>query len=385
MKCSKCGVESPAGRKVCAQCGNAEEPVCEPRGLNGQEGFEKSMAMILSGQGSAEERIELLGKALQSGLPLDDETKAHAFLGAELLYTGNDEEAIDHYEKGLSLSINSIAMFRDEAMVSQYRKLCLKYVSMARTIGEERGAKEALAFLEAKAMMLQDLSSPGFYVKLATLLANKGDIEKASVYFVKASKGRVIDDADSKAMDSARQSLSEIAKKGKIDPSKTGGAAESHAVVSPETTSDQKMPGQIKKSKISFGVEKATLKKYLVVGAIILGLFMVASFISLYHAPVKPEPDVSSVPKKAEPQQPPQPPQTPSTVEVPKQEEVVIQEPAPKQPVEPPRAQSREAARTAKTEKPVRKLVPKISQRKIDRPSEPQTGKSFAPHSRDDL
>ena len=101
MKCSKCGAENPDGRKVCTQCGNAEEPVRESRGLNDQDDFEKSMTMILSDQGSAEERIELLGKALQSELPLDDEIKTHAFLGkAELFSTGNDEEAIDHYEKG---------------------------------------------------------------------------------------------------------------------------------------------------------------------------------------------------------------------------------------------------------------------------------------------
>ena len=382
MKCSKCGAENPDGRKVCAQCGNVEEPGRDSRGLNGPDGFEKSLTMILSGQGSAEARIELLGKALQGGLPLDDEIKAHAFLGDELFSTGNDEEAIAHYEKGLGLSINSIAMFRDEAMVTLYRKLCHKYVSTARTIGEERGPQEALAFLEAKAVMLQDLSSPGICVELATLLANKGDIEKASVYFVKATKGRVIDDADSKAMDSARRSLAEIAKRGKIGPGKTGGAPEPNAVVSPETISDQKVPEQIKKSTTSLGGKKETFKKYLAVGVIILALFMVASFISLYLSPVKKEPDVSSVPEKTEP---PQPPQVPSPVEVPKQKETVTPEPAPRPPAEQPRVQTHEAPRTAKTEKPVKKVVPKISQRKIDRPPAPQGGKSFAPHSRDDL
>ena len=382
MKCSKCGAENPDGRKVCAQCGNAEEPGRDSRGLNGPDGFEKPLAMILSGQGSAEERIELLGNALKGGLPLDDEIRAHALLGAELFNTGSDEEAIAHYEKGLGLSVNSIAMFRDEAMVQLYRKLCHTYVLMARTIGEERGPQEALAFLEAKVVMLQDLSSPGFCVELATLLANKGDIEKASVYFVKATKGRVLDDADSIAMDSARQSLSEIAKRGKIGHGKTGESPEPNGVVSPETTSDQKMPEQIKKSTISLGGKKETFKKYLVVGVIIFALFMVVSFISLYLSPVKKEPDVSSVPEKTEP---PQPPQAPSPAEVTKHEETVVPEPAPGPPAEPPRIQPREAPRTAKTEKPVKKVVPKISQRKTDRPPVPQKGKSFAPHSRDDL
>ena len=382
MKCSKCGAENPDGRKVCTQCGDAEESGRESRRLNDPDDFEKSLTTILSDQGSAEERIEILGKALQSGLPLDDEIKTHAFLGAELFITGNDEEAIDHYEKGLGLSINSITMFRDEAMVLLYRKLCHKYVSMARTIGEERGPKEAFAFLETKAVMLQDLSSPGFCVELANLLANKGDIEKASIYFVKATKGCVIDDADSKAMDSARQSLSEIAKRGKIGPGKTGGAPGHNAVVSPETTSDQKMPEQIKKSTIPLGGKKQALKKYLVVGVIILGFFMVASFISLYLSPVKKEPDVSSVPEKAEPQQPPQPP---PPIEAPRQEKAVAPEAAPRPPVEPVRAEPRKPAGTPKTEKPAKKVVPKTSQPKIDRPLEPQRGKSFAPHSRDDL
>ena len=107
-------------------------------------------------------------------------------------------------------------------MVTLYRKLCHKYVLMARMIGEERGPKEAFAFLEAKAVMLQDLSSPGFCVELATLLANKGDIEKASVYFVKATKGRVIDDADSKAMDSARSHCPRLRKEARLALVKPG-------------------------------------------------------------------------------------------------------------------------------------------------------------------
>ena len=117
-------------------------------------------------------------------------------------------------------------------------------------------------------------------------------------------------------------------------------------------------------------------------GGIILGLFMVASFISLYLTPVKKEPDVSSVPEKAEPQQPPQPP---PPIEAPRQEKAVAPEPAPRPPVEPARAEPRKPAGTPKTEKPAKKVVPKTSQPKIDRPLEPQRGKSFAPHSRDDL
>ena len=88
MKCSKCGAENPDGRKVCTQCGDAEEPGRESRRLNDPDDFEKSLTTILSDQGSAEERIEILGKALQSGLPLDDEIKTHAFLGAELFTPG---------------------------------------------------------------------------------------------------------------------------------------------------------------------------------------------------------------------------------------------------------------------------------------------------------
>lgn len=365
--------------------------------LIGRDYFEKCLTMILSGQGNAEERIELLDKALSGELPLDEKIKAHAFLGAELFSMGKDEVAIDQYEKSLTLAIDSIDMFRDETMASLCRKLCHRYVSMAATIREEGGPKEALTFLEAKALILQDLSSPEFCVELATLLANKGDNEKASIYFTKAAKGRTIDDADSTAIEFARQSLSEIAKRGKINIGKIKETVEPHTIVSPKMQSGEKMPEQIKKSILSLDWKKKGFKRYVLLGLIIFGLFMVVSFISLYLSPVKPEPGVNPVAEKTEPPQSPPPPRQPPSepppppqppppqVDTPKPEKAVAPEPAPKPRAEQPRAQPRQTTKTAKTEKPVKKVITKTPQQTTDRPPEQQRGKSFAPHSRDDL
>ncbi|MCE5256800.1 MAG: zinc ribbon domain-containing protein [Spirochaetaceae bacterium] len=164
--------------------------------LNGEELFEESLRMILMDRGTPEERIDLISKALSHGLPLDAEVKAHAFIGSELFNVGADDEAIHHYEQSLKLGSNQGPMPEDDTMLLLCRKLCLKYVLIARKTEESQKSQECLAFLESKCAALKGLSSPVLYVELATLLANQGDIDKASTYFEKAARCPVVDEMD---------------------------------------------------------------------------------------------------------------------------------------------------------------------------------------------
>lgn len=184
--------------------------------LNGEELFEESLRMILMDRGTPEERIDLISKALSHGLPLDAEVKAHAFIGSELFNVGADDEAIHHYEQSLKLGSNQGPMPEDDSMLLLCRKLCLKYVLIARKTEENQKSQECLAFLESKCAALKDLSSPVLYVELATLLANQGDIHKASTYFEKAARCPVVDEMDEKAKQFARESLLKIENKPKI-------------------------------------------------------------------------------------------------------------------------------------------------------------------------
>ena len=351
--------------------------------LNSTDSFGQTLRIILSDQATPEERIEQLNKALLHGLTANDEIKAHAFLGAELLNIGNDEEAINQYEQSLKLAKNSSSMFSDDTMVLLCRKLCLKYVLIARKIKEERGLEECLAFLESKAADLKDLSSPALYVELATLLVENGDLQKASIYFSKATIGHRVDPADRKAENFSWESLSKIAKTDKGRSVNMAGQAEFLGDVSPKSISVQKkifeqirefLGSQVQNRK---NVAKC-LMAVVMLGVLIVGGILVASYLSSS----KTEPHVSPVPEKTEP---------PQSVEAPKLEEKPepLPEPLPApsvlSPVEPPRTGPRETAKTAKTERQPKKTVPKISERTADRPSEPQRGKSFAPHSRDDL
>jgi tetratricopeptide (TPR) repeat protein len=352
-------------------------------GLSGIDFFDQSLKMILSDQGTRERRIELLNKALVHGLPANDEIKARAFLGAELFNIGDDEEAFKQYEESLKLASSSGSMFKDNTMVLLCRKLCLKYVLIARKIEGERGLEECLAFLESKAADLKDLSSPALYVELATLHAKNGDVQEASIYFSKATMGHRVDPMDRKAENLAWESLSKIKKTAKSRHANMTGQGEFRLDISPKTMGvAKKVLEQIRESIVSQVQNKKNFPTY-IMAAIILGILIIGGIlVASYLSSSKLEPPVSSVPEKTQP---------PQSVEVPKLEETPeplpepLPAPAAVSTVEPPRARPRETAKTAKTEKRPKKTVPKISERTIDRPSEPQRGKSFAPRSRDDL
>jgi hypothetical protein len=339
--------------------------------------------MILSNQGTHEERIALLNEALLHGLPANDEIKAHAFLGAEFFNIGNDEEAIEQYERSLKLAANSGSMLKDNTMVLLCRKLCVKYIVMASKMKEERGLEECAAFLESKAEYLKDLSSPALYVELAALLAENGDAQKASIYFSKATICRTVDPMDRKAENFAWESLSKIGKTAQSKRVKMARQAEVRVDVSPRRIGIQKkVLEQIRESIASQAQNRKNLTKYLMAG-VILGVLVIAGIlVASYLSSTKSDLNVSTVPEKTEP---------PQQVEVPKLEETPeplpepLPAPATASPEKLPRTRPRETAKTAKTERRPVKAAPKISERAIDRPSEPQGGKSFAPRSRDDL
>lgn len=351
--------------------------------LNSTGSFEQSLRVILSDQSTPQERIELLHKALINGLPENDEIKARAFLGSELFNVGNDEEAISQYEQSLKLAGNSVSLFEDDTMALLFRKLCRKYVLIAKKMKDERGPKECLAFLESKAADLKDFSSPALYVELATLLAENRDVQKAIMYFSKATICRRVDPMDRKAENVAWDSLSQIAKTNKSGRVKMAGQAVFPTDVSPKKAGAQKKALEIIRGSITSQTRnKKNLARYCIAGVILVVLVIGAILVALYLSTSKPETDVSpvlSVPEKTEP---------PKSVEAPKPEETPEPVPAPStiiSPAEQPRTRPRETAKTEKIEKRPKKPVPKISERATDRPSEPQRGKSFAPRSRDDL
>jgi len=352
-------------------------------GLNSTDSFEQSLGAILSDQGTPEERIELLHTTLLNGLPANDEIKTRAFLGSELFSIGNDEEAKSQYEQSLKLASNSVSIFEDDTMALFFRKLCGKYVLIAKKMKEESGLEECLAFLESKAANLKDLASPALYVELATLLAENGDVQKATMYFSKATICKRVETMDGKAENDAWESLSKIAKAYKRGRVKMAGQDVFPADVSPERTGVHKKALEIIRGSIASQTRsKKNFTRYLIAGVILGALIIGGIVVASYFSTSKPEPDASpvlSVPEKTDP---------PKSIEVPKPEETPEPVPAPStiiSPAEPPRARPRENTKTEKIEKRPKKTVPKISERAIDRPSEPQRGKSFAPRSRDDL
>jgi hypothetical protein len=352
-------------------------------GMNGTDSFEQYMSMTVSDQGTPEERIEMLRKALVNGLPENDEIKARAFLGSELFTTGNDEEGINQYELSLKMASNSVSVCEDDTMALLFRKLCRQYILIAKQMEKERGREECLAFLESKTADLKDLSSPALYVELATVLAKNGDIQQATIYFSKATICHRVEPLDRKAENLAWELLSKIAK---TDTGRrvimAGQAVFPMDIRQEKGGVRKKLSGLMSGSVASQTHKKINITRYFiaaaVAGVLIIGGILVASYLSTSQQ----EPEVSpvtSVPEKTEP---------PKSLEAPKPEETPEPLPAPSiiiSPAEPPLTRPNETAKKEKIEKRPKKTVPKISERTIERPSEPPRGKSFAPRSRDDL
>lgn len=334
----------------------------------GAELYNKYLSLALAddtASNSAEHRINILNRALQSDLSISDRVPAHAFLGAELFNLKRNDEAAGHYEYAVTLASKHNISLKSPQMILLYRRLCLYYISNARAIlGNVRTRTKinrSLIYLGSVEISLgNSLCSPAFYLETANIQAlnrTAEDIDEAVKYYKKAISCNIVEDGDEEFVRCAKENLMKLENECVSSSRLTAAVTETSHL---SQSSQDRNIGVLH----NVGKKRQASTKFAIIGAVIVILILGGLFIKSYLT----KPAVQELQKVIKRSEPPSS-QPPVVREVPTDQQ-------PKNNITSVQSTVSEPGGAAQKDRMLNVAA---------KPKQQEPKRSFAPHSRDDL